>query len=860
MQYTQFLIFEICKECNLGPVHGACPNMDSRRWDHVDTTRVLTDEQIVEIAVKMHEQYGFRGAIGWHYYNEPLIAKDRILSLMKQIRAKVPEARFVLWTNGHLIPEDPSDLSAFDFAWVTNYDKGDYTRILQAIPNSKEMRWELDGRIEPLGPEREGPCGRPYSEFIIDYHGEVHLCCLDWQRNVEIGNVLDQTLGEIVSKWQSIRSKISGRRMDADAPEACRRCTGRHARVSSLIPEIARAGKAHSKGKAPAPKVGPDQIDLAIACLDRSGNSVSDEWLEHHEQFAKVQVVETDKEAFQFLRDSGRYLGVVLTPDQALDGPVEEALKLHPNENQMDVDLYNVHLGIVARTISIFRIADIDRVQTGEAQVIRKLKRMQINLKELRIIDKRKPAKNGVAVTFTAYRIPEKRLAEHFEWNDKIYRESGAKVLVVTDKQYAVPDYAKCVVYPEPMPVFNLSATSNFGIRYAIDSGFQTIIKTDVDLVYSDEVWKALASPGPKAVVPLYLMAKSYKDRATDYVQAPGATGTVSMNWLNWTKAHYNADCVGYGSDDAAVCWAIESAGIEIDRADGMAFWHIAHIEGTPQKEFNKADPRVDHWGRDEGFNPENFGHNRKLRRKVYTNPQWGLAGFSEMTVVCTHYKMPEQRLRDFFEWNDELFRKNKVRVIVVSDQEWHGLPEYARVAVFPSELSMFSLSRTSNFGIRRAGSGKVCKTDPDCVFSEEAMRECFRVNDQNGVCMTYLMAESYRTKNTAVAWTASKGTICLTWDHWNAVNGYDERLQGYGCEDGWLLDAARHKCGDGRSVEVLKVAFWHIAHSENKQERGSNRRDCWNRDSGFNPKNHRGNKAARRGGKWACDSWGIFG
>jgi hypothetical protein len=32
MKLTQFLIFELCRECNLGAVHGKCPNSHPERY------------------------------------------------------------------------------------------------------------------------------------------------------------------------------------------------------------------------------------------------------------------------------------------------------------------------------------------------------------------------------------------------------------------------------------------------------------------------------------------------------------------------------------------------------------------------------------------------------------------------------------------------------------------------------------------------------------------------------------------------------------------------------------------------------------------------------------------------------------
>lgn len=228
------------------------------------------------------------------------------------------------------------------------------------------------------------------------------------------------------------------------------------------------------------------------------------------------------------------------------------------------------------------------------------------------------------------------------------------------------------------------------------------------------------------------------------------------------------------------------------------------------------------------------------------------------ITVIAGHYRLPEYRFRQFMDWNREGFEAFDVRAIIVSDVPRDDLPPWARIVLYPGELEVYSPSKVSNYGIRQAGAGIVCKTDIDCVFSRGALEEIAGVRKGFGVSLAYFMAKSYEARQKAIRWESTKGTLALVFEDWDLINGYDERQEGYGLED-----------GDGycRAMRIAKVRrpqvpFWHIAHDAEQAQcpqANQNRRvDQWNRDNGFCPLRHRENRAARRSGPWRSDSWGL--
>jgi len=225
--------------------------------------------------------------------------------------------------------------------------------------------------------------------------------------------------------------------------------------------------------------------------------------------------------------------------------------------------------------------------------------------------------------------------------------------------------------------------------------------------------------------------------------------------------------------------------------------------------------------------------------------------------IVACHYKLPEKRLRDFISWNTELFVKFNVTLHVVSDVPRDNLPEWVKIHIYPRELKVYSPARVSNFGIRQAGGGIVCKTDIDCVFSEEALKEISVVFPGMGVYFTYLMVKSYEERGKFQRWGSTCGTMALNFSDWEKLCGYDERLEGYGIEDGDGVARARLFCKVPKSI----ASVYHVSHGNTELWSQTNvclRRDLWNRKGGFCPDRHVINRKIRdTQGRWNNPDWG---
>ena len=499
MDKTQLLSIEIGTGCNLAKTHTACPSAHPDRYRHLDTTRKMSDDMIVEIVRQMHRDFGFRGLVAWHYYNEPLCQRERMFRLMDRLDCEVPEARFCLWTNGTLLPRRLKPFARFERIVVTDYGNLSVRRVRALVavnPNVQVCRWGLDNRLEMEGDASRGGCGRMFTEFVVDTYGNVHLCCYDWKGNGSPGNVHRSPLKELVARWQRIRDAVAFQPMLKHAPPVCHRCKMKTPGVSRLLRD--------------------------------------NTWL--------PEVVGRAEQSIKSLRS-----GLTLT----LSG---------------------------------------------------------------------KPP----AVVFVSYlKVPEQRLQDHLRWNDALYRDTGAKVYVVTDCEHDLPEYAECVLFPiEDLPMvngkrrFSLCMTKNAGIRKAIDDGAETIICTDVDIAFPRRSWPVLANPGPvEAVVPVYMMAPSYERRDESHADY-GATGTIAMRAAHWRQVQYDERCVGYGSDDGIIVADCMASGLALNKRPTV--WHVEH-PGAADEPNVPGHGRAGCYGRDE-FNFDNFERNRKwFRRRVNT-------------------------------------------------------------------------------------------------------------------------------------------------------------------------------------------------------------------------------------------------
>ena len=249
MNLCQFLILEASPRCNLGGEHDECPSRDPRRWEGLDTTYHLTEDDMVVLVTRAYKDFGFRGMCGFHYFNEPLLSKDAILRVIARITPHYPQARFVLWTNGTLITAaNARVLAVFSRIYVSNYQNRDFSFLKEHVADVEVIPTpQLDARRTAKGQDSDAPCLRPYTEFVVDHHGYVHLCCHAWRGSETLGNVLVDDLRDIVGRFADVRDRVGGAAMGSDAPSCCRTCWRRFDHLTRFVPQVADAAEAHAR-------------------------------------------------------------------------------------------------------------------------------------------------------------------------------------------------------------------------------------------------------------------------------------------------------------------------------------------------------------------------------------------------------------------------------------------------------------------------------------------------------------------------------------------------------------------------------------------------------------------------------------
>ncbi|MFA6245176.1 MAG: SPASM domain-containing protein, partial [Candidatus Hydrogenedentales bacterium] len=155
------------------------------------------------------------------------------------IRHAIPDSRFLLWTNGTLLPRDCSPFAVFDKIHVTDYGgecgPKNLAALHRACPTVTVEPENLDCRLQGLTLESDAPCQRPYTEFVIDCYGNVHFCCVDWRGLASPGNVLRDGIDKCVANWHHAVNAVIGDKMLPHASIACRRCPQRYATPTSFL-------------------------------------------------------------------------------------------------------------------------------------------------------------------------------------------------------------------------------------------------------------------------------------------------------------------------------------------------------------------------------------------------------------------------------------------------------------------------------------------------------------------------------------------------------------------------------------------------------------------------------------------------
>ena len=194
-----------------------CPKSD----DNVapDTHQKMSSKIIDKIHDDLSEM-GFKGIISLAGYGEPLLHKD-ISYIVKKL-SKVASVEVI--TNGDPLTSKKLQelyIAKINKVLVSMYDGPEqitkFKDLTKRANVPEEMiilrdRWydqqndfgvKLTNRAGTISTGEQEPidknkkCFYPTYQLLIDWNGDVFLCPQDWQRRVTMGNLMQQSLGEI---------------------------------------------------------------------------------------------------------------------------------------------------------------------------------------------------------------------------------------------------------------------------------------------------------------------------------------------------------------------------------------------------------------------------------------------------------------------------------------------------------------------------------------------------------------------------------------------------------------------------------------------------------------------------------------
>ncbi|MEO9483317.1 MAG: SPASM domain-containing protein [Ekhidna sp.] len=221
----QRISFEISNTCNYTSIHPECPVSCYKSAN-------ILDKKIVFKVIDELKELNYSGYIAFHRYNEPMINKERLYAYLEYINNALPNAKMAILTNGsYLNQEEVDTLDKFN-VWsvsVSAYSKKEYIRLKKLTTN--KIKYSifysvLDARLsvyekEPL--DLKMPCYTTIRDITINCHGQLALCCFDWNNEVTFGSLKENSLSELLNSPRFLDAHdnlTAGNRKF----EVCRRC------------------------------------------------------------------------------------------------------------------------------------------------------------------------------------------------------------------------------------------------------------------------------------------------------------------------------------------------------------------------------------------------------------------------------------------------------------------------------------------------------------------------------------------------------------------------------------------------------------------------------------------------------------
>lgn len=213
------------------------------------------DETTAEVLASSLREGGFGGQFVLSGYGEPTM-HPRFLDVLSTFRRNLARRTTIkLFTNGDFVFGRRPRFSVGDLAragvdrmTLDLYDDGAWageaTRQCVAHGIRLTIQRHYEGRIRYVnragamgnGKTRDVPCAHPATKLMVDWNGDVLLCCHDWSKSTRFGNAVS---GDLERIWNFAMSEAREAIASADYADypGCEVCdaSGRLNRLPAAI-------------------------------------------------------------------------------------------------------------------------------------------------------------------------------------------------------------------------------------------------------------------------------------------------------------------------------------------------------------------------------------------------------------------------------------------------------------------------------------------------------------------------------------------------------------------------------------------------------------------------------------------------
>lgn len=254
--FFQSVEFENITSCNRRCSY--CPNSIYDRG--LVKNKKIMDEALFKKIIDELASFNFSGRVSPVFFGEPLL-DERLTEWTAYVRKRLPSAAIIIHSNGDLLTlglYDDLVKSGVDLFVITEHGesmsysmkellkkfhetkyKDDYMHdkayapigqnkatILYRDIKKKNNLYNRGGLLENMPPVKAEKliCKLPSDIFLIDYQGNVILCCNDYFSNIKFGNIKDESILEVWNKkeFKKIRNELSKGDFRLDMCKKCK--------------------------------------------------------------------------------------------------------------------------------------------------------------------------------------------------------------------------------------------------------------------------------------------------------------------------------------------------------------------------------------------------------------------------------------------------------------------------------------------------------------------------------------------------------------------------------------------------------------------------------------------------------------